>query len=149
MPLVSITRLRIRAWWFVFPFAIYSLRSVSQARKSPGFLSGWVGSSGNRAFWTVTVWTDEAAMKRYRDSGAHKAAMPKMLEWGDEGAMARYEQAASEPPSGPEAQAALSSSGRTSKVRNPTPDHLAGKTVPDGKSPFVGRILTPRAGQRR
>ena len=144
MPLVSVTRLRIRSWRFLLPFAIYALRSVSQARRSPGFLSGWVGSSGNRAFWTVTVWTDEAAMKRYRDSGVHKAAMPKMLDWGDEGAMARYEQDTSEPPSGPAAQAALLARGRTSKVRNPTLDHLAGKTVPDGKSPFAGRILTPR-----
>ena len=144
MPLVSITRLRIRSWRFLLPFAVYSQRSVAQARKSPGFLSGWVGSSGNRAFWTVTVWTDEAAMKRFRDTGVHKTSMPKMLDWADEGAMARYEQVETDPPTGPEAQAALSSRGRTSKVRNPTPDHVSGKTVPDGKPPYVGRTFTPR-----
>ena len=143
MALVSVTRLRVRSWRYMVPFAVYSLRAVRQARKSGGFLGGWVGSSGNRAFWTVTVWTDEAAMKRYRDSGVHKAAMPKMLDWADEGAMTRYEQPAVESPSGPAAQAALLSRGRTSKVRYPTPAHAAGKTVPDGRAPFVGRVLSP------
>lgn len=143
MALVSVTRLRIRSWLYMVPFALYTLRAMRQARKSDGFLAGWVGNSGNRAFWTVTVWTDEVAMKRYRDNGVHKAAMPKMLDWADEGAMARYEQPAVEAPSGPAAQAALLSHGRTSKVRHPTPEHTAGKTVPDGRTPFVGRVLPP------
>jgi heme-degrading monooxygenase HmoA len=127
----------------MLPFTIYSLRSASQARRSPGFLGGWLGSSGNRSFWTVTVWDDEAAMKRFRDSGIHKAAMPKMLNWADEGAMARYQQDHTEPPTGAEAMAALDARGRTSKVHHPTPAHAAGKTVPDGRPPFVGRVLSP------
>jgi len=143
MALVSVTRLRIRSWRYVLPFALYTLRATKQARKSTGFLAGWVGSSGNRAFWTVTVWTDEAAMKRYRDNGVHKGAMPRMLDWADEGAMARYEQPALEPPDGTAALAALLSRGRTSKVRHPTPAHVAGKTVPDERVPFVGRVLRP------
>ena len=143
MPIVSVTRLRIRSWRFMLPFAIYSLRSVSQARRAPGFLGGWLGQSKGRGFWTVTVWRDEASMKAFRDHDAHKVAMPKMLEWGDEGAMARYEQASDQPPSGPEARDALASRGRISKVRYPTADHAAGKTVPDGKAPFIGRTLRP------
>jgi hypothetical protein len=143
MPLVSVTRLRIRSWRYMLPFALYTLRATGQARKSTGFLGGWVGSSGNRAFWTVTVWTDEAAMKRYRDSGVHKAAMPKMLDWADEAAMARYEQPVAEPPDGAAAHAALLSRGRTSKVRHPTTAHTAGTTVPDGRAPLVGRVLRP------
>jgi hypothetical protein len=143
MALVSVTRLRIRSWRYLLPFALYSLRATGQARRSAGFLGGWVGSSGNRAFWTVTVWTDEAAMKRYRDNGVHKAAMPKMLDWADEGAMARYEQPAPEPPDGAGSYTALLSRGRTSKVRRPTAAHTAGKTAPDGRVPFVGRVLRP------
>jgi hypothetical protein len=145
MALVSVTRLRIRRWRFMMPFAIYSLRAARQAQRSPGFIGGWLGPSGSRAFWTVTVWTDEAAMKRYRDNGAHKAAMSKMLGWADEGAMARYEQPGTEPPSGPDALQALQSRGRISKVRHPTAEHSAGKTAPDGKAPIVGRVLTPKS----
>ena len=143
MPLVSITRLRIRSWRFMPSFGIYSLRALFQAQKSPGFLAGWVGQSAGRAFWTITVWRDEAAMKHYRDHHAHKAAMPKMLNWGDEAAMARYEQAAGTAPTAVEARDALASRGRISKVRYPTADHAAGKTVPDGRAPFVGRTMRP------
>ena len=143
MPVVSVTRLRIRSWRFMVPFAIYSLRSVHQARRATGFMGGWLGQSPGWGFWTVTVWSDEAAMKKYRDHDAHKAAMPKMLEWGDEGAMARYEQAGSQAPTPAEARDALAARGRTSKVRHATADHVAGKTVPDGRAPFIGRVLRP------
>jgi hypothetical protein len=143
MPVVSVTRVRIRSWRYMIPFAIYSLRAVRQVRRAPGFLGGWLGQSRGWGMWTVTVWRDEAALKHYRDHDAHKVAMPKMLEWGDEGAMARYEQADANPPSPAAARDALASRGRTSKVRYPTADHVAGTTVPDGRAPFIGRVLRP------
>ena len=145
MALVSVTRLRIRSWRYMLPFALYTLRAARQAQGSSGFLGGWLGTSGSWAFWTVTVWTDETAMKRYRDNGVHKAAMPRMLDWANEGAMARYEQSGTQPPSGPAALSALESRGRISKVRHPTPEHSAGKTAPDGKPPFVGRVMPPKS----
>ena len=143
MPIVSVTRIRIRSWRFMVPFTIYSMRSVHQARRSPGFLGGWVGATTNHGYWTVTVWRDEAAMKQFRDHDAHKTAMPRMLDWGDEGAMARYEQAGSDAPTAAAARDALASRGRLSKIRYPTADHAAGKTVPDGRAPFIGRVLRP------
>jgi hypothetical protein len=141
MPVVSVTRIRIRSWRFMVPFTIYSMRAVHQIRRSPGFLGGWVGRSRGGGMWTVTVWTDEAAMKNYRDHDAHKAAMPGMLDWGDEGSMARYEQAGTQAPTAAEARDALAARGRTSKVRYPTAEHAAGKPVPDGRAPFIGRVL--------
>lgn len=144
MPLVSVTRLRIRSWRYMVPFSLYSLRAAGQARRADGFLDGYLGTSAGRAFWTVTVWRDESAMKSYRDNGAHKAAMSKMLDWADEGAMVHYEQPGADAPSAPVARDALASRGRTSKVRRPTTDHAAGHTVPDGESPSVGRLLKRR-----
>jgi hypothetical protein len=82
-------------------------------------------------------------MKHYRDSGAHRVAMPKMLNWADEGAMARYQQPDAAAPAGAAALSRLAEGGRTSKVRYPTPEHAAGGTVPDGKQPFVARVLSP------
>lgn len=143
MPVVSVTRLRIRSWRFMPSFGLYTLRATRQAQRTPGFIGGWVGSSGHRAFWTVTVWRDEAAMRSYRDRAVHKAAMPRMLDWGDEAAMARYEQTGTESPNAAAALTDLASRGRTSKVRHPSEAHAAGKTVPDGRVPRVGRVLAP------
>ena len=145
MPVLSITRLRLRSWRFFPSFIFYTLRSTRQAEKTAGLLGGWLGSSGASAYWTVTLWRDEAAMKTFRDREAHKAAMPKLLDWCDEAAMARIEQAGHELPDGDRAFRVLAQKGRISKVRNPTAEHAAGQTVPDGRAPRPGRRLTAAA----
>jgi len=73
MPLVSVTRLRIRSWRYLPAFAIDALRSSRQAQRTPGFAGGWLGFAPELAFWTVTVWRNEASMRAYRDKEAHKS----------------------------------------------------------------------------
>ena len=34
------------------------------------------------------LWTDEAAMKSFMESGAHRTITPKLLEWCDEASVA-------------------------------------------------------------
>jgi Antibiotic biosynthesis monooxygenase len=145
MPVVSITRLRLRAWRFLPSFFLYSFRSARQAERTPGFLGGWLGGSGGNAYWTITVWRDEAAMKAFRDRDTHKAAMPKLLNWCDEASVARVERPEPELPDGDTVFQTLSRQGRTSKVRYPTAEHAAGKTVPDGRAPRIGKRLAPAA----
>ncbi|SES45154.1 hypothetical protein SAMN03159406_04630 [Rhizobium sp. NFR03] len=71
---VSITGLQLKArrhqprfWW-------HAIRSMIQARKAPGNLSTDARFI-NGVHHTRTVWTDEAAMRRYLISGAHLQAM--------------------------------------------------------------------------
>ena len=143
MPVVSITRLRLRSWRFLPSFILYSMRSARQTSRTRGFLGGWLGGSGRKTYWTVTLWSDEAAMRAFRDHDAHRAAMPRLLGWCDEAAMARYETMRRELPDGKTALETLTTRGRTSKVRRPSADHAAGRTAPDGRPPKVGRRLPP------
>lgn len=143
MPIVSITRLRVRAWRFLPSFFLYTLRSARQAERPTGFIGGWLGGSGGHAYWTVTAWRDEASMKVFRDRDIHKVAMPKLLNWCDEAAVARFDQPGLALPDGDQAFQTLSTRGRTSKVRNPTAEHSSGTTVPDGRAPRMGKRLAP------
>jgi hypothetical protein len=145
MPVLSITRLRLRSWRFLPSFILYSIRSARQAERTPGFIGGWLGGGGANAYWTVTLWRDDAAMRVFRDFDMHKAVMPRLLNWCDEAAVVRLEQVGSELPEGTRAFELLSRQGRTSKVRHPTADHSAGRTVADGRAPRPGRRLTPAA----
>jgi hypothetical protein len=121
MPFVWVTRLRLRSRRSLIPFGWRSLLSILQARRSPGNLHVSTLADANLAFWTRTVWESESAMRAFMMSGAHKAAMPKLLDWCDEAAVAHWVQDSDAPPSWPEAHKRLVTEGRRSKVRHPSP----------------------------
>ncbi|MGC2528215.1 MAG: DUF3291 domain-containing protein [Candidatus Acidiferrum sp.] len=125
MPLVSVTRLRVRSWRFLPSFFLYGLRSAHQAGRAEGYLAVKLLNDRNRTFWTVTLWSSEAAMKKFMISGTHGRAMRKLLHWCDEAALAHWSQESSTLPSWTEAHSRLQSDGRPSKVNHPSPVHIA------------------------
>ena len=120
MPLVSITRLRVRRWRYVPQFLVQSIRAARQAKRSAGSISVSVLRDADRAFWTRTVWRDEAAMRAFMRSGVHRRIMARLPEWCDEAALVRWVQEASEPPSWAEARRRLQEEGRRSRVSHPS-----------------------------
>ena len=123
MIFVSLTRLRVRSLLYLPPFALYALRSLRQVRAAPGFLSGKLLPDQDRTFWTMTSWRDAEAMRGYMTSGAHKSAMPRLMDWCDEASVAHWEQEDSTLPSWEEADQRMRERGRPSKVQNPSPNH--------------------------
>jgi len=145
VPVISITRLRLRSLRYLPSFGWYTWQSKRQLTRSPGFLTGTVGSAPGLAFWTATAWTDEASMKAFRNSDWHQRAMPKLLDWCDEASVARWTQDSSALPDRAAMLERMQTSGRISKVRHPTAAHAAGQTVPDGRAPQPGLPIKPRA----
>jgi len=121
MPLVSITRLRVRSWRYLPAFLLASLRASQQAKAAPGNLTVSLLRDAGLVFWTRTLWTDETAMRAFMLSGAHRRVMPRLLQWCDEAAIAHWTQEASEPPSWAEAHRRLQQDGHPSKVNHPSP----------------------------
>ena len=120
MPFVSITRLRVRSWRYVPGFLIQSLRAALQAKRAPGSLAVSVLRDADRAFWTRTVWKDEAAMRTFMQSGVHRRVMSRLPEWCNEAALGHWVQDAAEPPSWAEAHRRLQAEGRRSRVSHPS-----------------------------
>ncbi len=135
MPVMSVTRLRVRSVRYLPAFVWYSFRSIQQLRGSPGFLGGMLASSPAWTFWTTTMWVDEASMKRFRDMDWHQRAMPMLLHWCNEASLARWTQDTVELPSALAMLERLQRGGRISKVRYPTSGQAAGQTAPDGRTP--------------
>ncbi len=121
MPIVSVTRLRVRSLRYMLPFIVFSLRSAWQAKRAKGNLRTALLNDANQAFWTCTVWTTEEAMKSFMLSGAHRKAMPRLLDWCDEAALVHWSQASDQKPDWQEAHQRLQEEGRRSKVRHPSP----------------------------
>ena len=130
MPLVSITRLRLRSIRFLPLFVWDAFRSLRQVRASDGCLAANTRAHRGPVFWMRTLWRDAAAMNAYRSSGAHRATMPKLQHWCDEASVVHWEQDAAVLPDWIEAEARLRASGRLSRVRHPSPAHARGETLP-------------------
>lgn len=123
MPFVSLTRLRVRSVRFLPQFLVYVLRTVRQVRRAPGFSGGAVLADRQWTFWTLTAWSTQEDMRHYMTTGAHKSAMPRLLGWCDEASVAHWDQPEETLPSWEEANQRMRSTGRSSKVRNPSLQH--------------------------
>ena len=78
MPLVSITRLRVRSFRYLPIFFVYSLRAARQAKSAPGNLAVSLLRDSNFTFWTRTLWANERAMRDFMVSGTHRGLMPRL-----------------------------------------------------------------------
>jgi heme-degrading monooxygenase HmoA len=143
---ISITRLRVRAVRFLPGFALLTLRSQRQVQASEGFRGGSLLADRRWTFWTMTAWDSEDHMRAYMTTGAHRTAMPRLVDWCDEASVVHWVQAEEALPSWPAADARMRRDGRASKVRHPSAHH-ASMTF---DAPRVGTAgaLSPRPKRR-
>ena len=125
MPVVSVTRLRVRSWRFLPAYFLLAVRSARQAQRSKGNLSVRVLRDRQCTFWTTTSWESEGSMKAFMLAEPHRTAMRKLLEWCDEAALVHWTQPDSELPEWAEAHRRLVQEGRPSKVNHPSPAHAS------------------------
>ena len=143
MAVISVIRLRVRSVRYLLPFFWYAMRSARQVRRAPGFLDGQLAGEKGKAFWTITAWSDEAAMRAYRNAGAHRRAMPKLLAWCDEASVVHWQQDSPDLPDMPQALHRMVAEGRLSKVSRPSPAHAAKEIAAARQTPRVGLPLRP------
>jgi hypothetical protein len=120
MPFISVTRLRVRSWFYLPGFLFAAMRVSGQAKKAPGNLAVTVFRDRRNVFWTSTSWDSEEAMRAFMLARPHGPVMRKLLEWCDEAAVVHWTQADTELPSWAEAHARMQREGRPSKVNHPT-----------------------------
>ena len=138
MPVVSVTRLRVRSLIYLPAFLFRSLHIGGQAKKAPGNLGAKVLNDRRRTYWTCTSWESEAAMKAFMLAPPHGPAMRKLLEWCDEAALVHWSQPGPELPGWAEAHARMQREGRTSKVNHPSEGQRDFVIAPPRVSPHAG-----------
>ena len=125
MPIVSITRLRVRSWSYVPAFFLQTLRIALQAARADGSLAVKLFRDRRNTFWTGTTWSSEASMKAFMHAKPHGPTMRRLLEWCDEASLVHWTQAGADLPSWEEAHTRLEQDGRPSKVNHPSATHTA------------------------
>lgn len=125
MPLVSVTRLRVRSWRYLPAFLFAAVRIPGQARKAQGNIAATVLRGPRNAFWTCTCWDSEASMRAFMHAQPHGPAMRKLMVWCDEASVVHWTQQSAELPSWTEAHRRMQEEGRPSKVNHPSAAHIA------------------------
>ena len=139
MFVVSVTRFRVRGVRFLPFFMIHAHRCLVQIRRADGYFAGALRHDRDHAYWTISVWRNEAALLAYVASGAHRSAMPKLSEWGDEASTVRWHQDGPDLPEWPLAIDRMRREGRALPLRNPGPRH-AGVEFGDVEPVHMARI---------
>jgi hypothetical protein len=123
MRFVSVTRLRLRSLWFLPGFLWHAGWSRQQSLRLDANLHTATVKDRGLVFWTITVWPDQAAMRAFRNSGAHQKAMPKLFAWCDEATYVHWLQEDAAPPDLATAHRRLVAEGTVSPVRFPSSDN--------------------------
>ena len=111
MPIISITRLRVRSWRYLPAFLVQTLRIARQAAAAEGSLAVKLLRNRRNTYWTYTTWSSEAAMKLML-APPHGPTMRKLLEWCDEAALVHWAQEGDALPSWQEAHQQLQRDGK-------------------------------------
>lgn len=124
--IAAVTRLQLRSWRFLLPFAIHATRSQKQAVTSTGCFGVVTRKTRGWAFWTLSVWESEASLREYLRASPHRDAMPRLFPWCDEAVTAHWSAESQQIPSWEEATQRLLQGGRLLRVKYPSNAQSAG-----------------------
>jgi len=83
---VIATLLPVRSWFAVIPFLRMSSRISGQLAKSDVVRFGVKTDLLHKRFWTISVWSDKAAARRFVGADPHATAVKKFADWAGPGA---------------------------------------------------------------
>lgn len=122
---VSVTRLRVKSFWYLPAFFIANERSVKELIHTAGFAGGKELIDKKLTFWTVTIWKDMEAMKTFRNSEAHRKAMQKLPVWCDEASYTHWTQNDDQMPVWATIHLKMVDEGKLTKVKQPSAQQLS------------------------
>jgi hypothetical protein len=94
MPVIVVTRLRLRDPAFFDEFFASAVAVVEQAQGTEGNLSADVLAEANNTYWTRTAWRGRTEMDSFVGKEPHLGTMNRIDDWCDEATFVDWEQPA-------------------------------------------------------
>ena len=125
MTLISGTRFRLRSPFYLILVFWHSYWSSRQLSDANGFLNVKFLKEANwLVFWSVTAWQNESSMNNYKNTGAHRRAMPLLSLMCNEASTVRWEQEETTLPDWQTVHKLMSENGNFYNLSNPSENHL-------------------------
>ena len=98
MPLIVVTRLRLRNAGQLNDFFAAAVAVLEQSKSTDGNLGADVLADANNAWWTVTAWQDRDHMNAFVGAQPHLGTMDQLDTWCDQAHFVDWEQDAADLP---------------------------------------------------
>jgi heme-degrading monooxygenase HmoA len=123
MPVIVVTRLRLRDQTLFDQFFTSAVAVVEQAKNTPGNLGADVLAEANNTYWTRTAWRDQDVMQAFVGTEPHRSTMDHIDEWCDEATFVNWEEAGGDLPDWPQSYRRLLADGQLATLTNPSAAH--------------------------
>jgi heme-degrading monooxygenase HmoA len=123
MPVIVVTRLRLKDPAFFDEFFASAVAVVEQAQNSEGNLGADVLAEANNTYWTRTVWQERDQMNAFVGNEPHLHTMSCIDDWCDEATFIEWEQAGANLPDWQDGYGRLVASGQGPSLTNATEAH--------------------------
>ena len=115
MPVIVVTRLRLRDPAFFDEFFASAVAVAEQAKNSEGNLGADVLAEADNTFWTSTAWQERDLMNAFVGSEPHLSTMGRLDGWCDEATFVDWEQASAALPDWQDGYGHLIASGQAAE----------------------------------
>jgi hypothetical protein len=123
MPVIVVTRLRLKDPVFFDEFFASAVAVVEQAQNSAGNLGADVLAEANNTYWTRTAWQERELMNAFVGSEPHLHTMSRIDDWCDEATFVDWEQADADLPDWQDSYGRLVASGQAADLTGATEAH--------------------------
>ena len=118
MPIIAVTRLRLRDRSLLDEFFTHAAAVLEQAMKSKGNLGADALAEAHDAWWSVTAWQQRAQMEAYVNAEPHLSTEALLDHLCDEATFVDWEQASPELPDWPTSWRRLVADGKSAALTN-------------------------------
>ncbi len=135
MPVIVVTRLRLKDPALLDEFFTAAVASLEQAKKSDGSLGADVLADANDTWWTVTAWQERRPMQAFVGTEPHRSTMARLDDWCDEATFVDWEQQGADLPDWQTSYRRLVADGEVASLTHASDAHRTRAFPPPVEAP--------------
>jgi hypothetical protein len=120
MPVIVVTRLRLKDPALLDEFFTAAVAAIEQAQKSDGNLGTDALADANNTWWSVSAWQDRRPMQAFVDSEPHWSISQRLDHFCDEATFVDWEQASPDLPDWQTSWRHITADGKVAELTHPS-----------------------------
>ena len=120
MPVIVVTRLRLRDPALLDEFFTAAVAAMEQAQKSDGNLGADALADANNAWWSVSSWQGRDPMQAFVGSEPHRSISMRLDHFCDEATFVDWEQASPDLPDWQTSWRHITADGKAAELTRPS-----------------------------